>query len=614
MSRLALVGLLALAVVSGCTSPPGRRGAITGDLDPATQREAATAYRALLSDPAYEDPLALREAGLIWLDRYAGARNEDHVLLLTGRAAARTGDLDLAVRLLERLGRLYPESGHLAESRWSQAVVAKDRGRWLDEAEALVRFYEAVESEDPRRAEARERLRILLEETLATDQIEELWERHPRSVVGSTAAWIVAQRRYEEGETPERVVERLERFVREYPRSRYVEDARALIAEIGQDFGIDAAGDLDVGLADRIGLLAPLSGPNAVLGQAMFDGAMLAVEEHNRATGENVQLVALDTRSDEVVAVKAVRRLIENDNVIAVVGALLSSTTVPVATLCQERGVPLISPTATKETITELGEFVFQTTLTDDVETAMLARAGVEALRRTRYGILHPQGADGELLADRFAADVERLGGRVVVRRLFDPTATDFRGVMREIRAFAPEALFVPAGTRVMRLIAPQLVFHDVRAQLMGMSSWDNQLLTREVGPSMHRAIFPSSAALISESDEAHFDTLWSRRHRATARNPNGIDLKTYYAVRRVIAGLDRESGNTRTRLRDRVETGLMAGSVDEADGARGLERLRMIEGSEVAAFPVELFPAGAPAPAPSDTLRAPFGDEFESR
>ncbi len=614
MSRLVLLGLLVVVVVSGCTAPPGRRGAITGELDPATQREAATAYRALLTDPAYEESLALREAGLIWLDRYAGASDEDHVLLLTGRAAARSGDPQLAVRLFERLERLYPDSEYVSEARWSQAVVAADRGRWLAEADALVRFYAVSGEDDPRRDEARERLRVLLEESLDTDEIEELWERHPRSVIGSTAAWLVAQRRYDEGEAPERVLERLQEFVREYPRSRYVEDARALIAEIGQDFGIDAASDLDVGLADRIGLLAPLSGPNAVLGQAMFDGAMLAVEEHNRATGENLQLVALDTRSDEVVAVKAARSLIENDNVIAIVGALLSSTTVPVATLCQERGVPLVSPTATKETITELGEFVFQTTLTDDVETAMLARAGVEALRRTRYGILYPQGADGELLADRFAADVDRLGGRVVVRKAFDPTATDFRDVMLEIRASAPEALFVPASTRIMRLIAPQLVFHDVRAQLLGMSSWDNQLLTREVGPSMHRAVFPSSAALISESDEAHFDSLWGRRHRSTPRNPNGIDLKTYYAVRRVIAALDRESGNTRARLRTRVETGLMAGSVEQDPGTSALGRLRMIEDDDVVAFPVDLFPGSAPAPAPADTLRVPFGDELESR
>ena len=86
MSRLVLLGVLVVAVVSGCTAPPGRRGAITGELDPATQREAATAYRALLTDPAYGESLALREAGLIWLDRYAGASDEDHVLLLTGRA------------------------------------------------------------------------------------------------------------------------------------------------------------------------------------------------------------------------------------------------------------------------------------------------------------------------------------------------------------------------------------------------------------------------------------------------------------------------------------------------------------------------------------------------
>ena len=613
MNRLVHVLLLGVVLVSACSTPPGRRAGVTEELDPAALRQAATAYRQLLVDPANEQPAAMREAGRAWLERYAGSPNEDHVLLLTGRAAVRTGDLALAQRLFERLDRLYPDSPHLVDASWLRAELARDAGRRFDEADALVTFYGIAPEDDVRRNRVRDRLRDLLEVELSTDEIERLQNAHPRSFIGSTAAWLVAQRRYEEGEDPGRVAERLQEFLREYPQSRFAEDARALLARLSETHGIRQPAGLDVGLADRIGLLAPLSGREAALGQAMFDGALLAIEEHNRAMLDSLKLVAFDTRSDEVVAVQAARRLIEQENVIAIVGALLSPTTVAVATLCQEREVPLVSPTATKETISDIGPYVFQTNLTKAVETAMVARAGVQALQRTRYGVLYPDDEQGLQLAEQFGREVVRWGGRVVVQRSFDPTATDFRDVMRELRTFAPEAVFVPASPSLMRLIAPQLVFHDLRAQLLGLSSWDNAMLLREAGSSMHRALFPSSAALISTDDEAHFDQLWSRRHRSVPRDKNRIDLKSYFAARRVIEALDRESGTTRVRLRDRIEDGFLAGDASGSVSGRKLERLRMIEEGEIVAFPTELFPLADFAVAPADTLELPFPIDFET-
>ena len=52
----------------------------------------------------------------------------------------------------------------------------------------------------------------------------------------------------------------------------------------------------------------------------------------------------------------------------------------------------------------------------------------------------------------------------------------------------APEAIFIPATANDMRLIAPQLTFHDLRAELFGLSSWNNSLLLREAGASMEQA------------------------------------------------------------------------------------------------------------------------------
>jgi branched-chain amino acid transport system substrate-binding protein len=594
--------LLLMLALASCATPPGRRGALTGDLDASAQRDAAAAYRELLGLEGTAEPRAVRDAGVEILETYPGARDEAHVLLITAQAAADAGDSTLSERLLDRLVRLHASSPYAVEGAWRQAQSARERGRWSAEADALVRFYSAVDESDPRSAGARDRLRELLDERLNTQEIDALARSHPQSAIGSTASWLAARRLHEEGGDPGEVAERLENFLRDYPRSRYAEDARALLGQIRRDFGI-APSDraLDVAAPGRIGLLVPFSGENAEYGLAMHAGAVLAIEEHARITGEQIELVEADTRGDEVVAVLAARRLIEDENVIAIVGCLLSSTTVAVATLCQERGVPIVSPTATKETIGDLGSFVFQANLTKDIEARMVARAGVLALQRQRFGILYPNGEEGQALAARFRDEVQRWGGRVVVERGYERSTTDFAAEMRDLRALAPEALYVPAGPTEMRLIAPQLVFRDVRTQLLGPSNWNNSMLLREAGASLERAVFPSDVAAVPEEERQRFEELW--RRRTPGSPPDAIGLKSYFAMRSVVGALDRETGNTRQRVRDRLDAILLSGG--EASQAGLLQPLRVVQDGRVTVFPAAAFPPRFTAHAQADSANA---------
>ena len=608
MRRAPAFLLLALLLLGACARPPGRGLVVDRGLSEEQTLRARQRFEELLQARRAERWTEVRTLGLDFLERYPGFEDEAAVFSMTAHAARSLGDDALADRLLKRLLRLHPEAPASIEARVALAEAARERGRWVEEAQWWVQAYPGLAADDPRRDAIRQRLRVLLEEELDTSELVDLADSHPRSVIGSTAAWLAARRLHDEGAPATLVGPRLEAFLREYPESRYVDDVRALLALLVEEEGYQAPVEAGVALGNRIGLLCPLSGEYAALGQAMYDGALLAIEEHNRATGDDLRLIVLDTRGDEVEAVRAARRLIEQEEVIAVVGALLSSTTVAVAVLCEERGVPLVSPTATKETISELGAYVFQTNSTKSFETSLLARAAVQALQRRRFGLLYPEGEEGAALARRFGEDVRRLGGEVVVQRSFDRSATDFGGLVRELRGFAPEAIFIPANPTEVRLIAPQLVFHDLRVQLLGLSSWNNSLLLREAGSALDRAVFPSDVALIPEEQRERFEELWSRRFRQRASNPFG--LKSYFGLRRIIEGLDPQGGNTRDRLRASLEAGLLGQSGGIAV-AGGLERLRIVHDGQIEAFPVALFPSLARVGVPLDRAE-PFPGPLE--
>lgn len=100
---------------------------------------------------------------------------------------------------------------------------------------------------------------------------------------------------------------------------------------------------------DRIlfGQSAALSGPAAALGQGMRLGILAAFEESNGAGGvhgRRLELVSLDDTYEPELAVANTRRLIEEEQVFALVGAVGTPTSNAAEPLASAAGVPYVGP------------------------------------------------------------------------------------------------------------------------------------------------------------------------------------------------------------------------------------------------------------------------------
>ncbi len=97
----------------------------------------------------------------------------------------------------------------------------------------------------------------------------------------------------------------------------------------------------------RIGFVGGLTGRSAAVGIAARDGALLAVEEVNRAggiDGRKVELIIRDTQQDPVVALDAVNTLTEA-KVPAIIGPMLSSAAIVLVPKVNRTETLLVSPT-----------------------------------------------------------------------------------------------------------------------------------------------------------------------------------------------------------------------------------------------------------------------------
>src|SRR5688500_2894415 len=127
----------------------------------------------------------------------------------------------------------------------------------------------------------------------------------------------------------------------------------------------------------RIGFYADLSGQTSGFGQSTLRGVQLAVEEINAAggiLGAPVELLVEDDQGRPEQAATVVTKLIEQDEVVALVGENASTNTLAAAPIAQRARVPMISPSATNPRVTEVGDHIFRVCFIDPFQGEVMAR------------------------------------------------------------------------------------------------------------------------------------------------------------------------------------------------------------------------------------------------
>ncbi len=241
----------------------------------------------------------------------------------------------------------------------------------------------------------------------------------------------------------------------------------------------------------KIGALCPLEGRYATLGESFLRGSSIALKEARLRGIKNIELVVGDTRGAPLTCRAVAERLIEEERVDALLGEVLSSSTIAAAQVAELSRVVLLSPVATEEGIDDIGGWVFQTSLGAETEIAALSRMACGRLGLRRFAYLSTDDPASRRGAALFSDEIERLGGRLVAAEFYPAGSTDFTEVLNRLAAAAPEALYIGSEIEDLILILPQLSFHEFGVQLLGTSAWDSRRLIRMAGKDLEGAIFP---------------------------------------------------------------------------------------------------------------------------
>lgn len=255
----------------------------------------------------------------------------------------------------------------------------------------------------------------------------------------------------------------------------------------------------------KVGSYYPLTGDLANFGTSSNNGIQLAISEINDKgglLGKKVELLAEDDRGMQQEATSAVQKLIDKDRVLAILGEAVSTNSIAGGQVCQEKGVPMITPSSTNPQVTQIGEFIFRTCFLDDFQGEVMARFAANTLKVKKVTIFCDNGNDYSLgLSKFFKENFEKLGGEILSTEYYQKNDPDFSAQLAKIGAAKPEAIYVPGYYTQVGQIAQQARRLGVNVPLLGGDGWDAPTLL-SIGKEALNNCYFSNHYTVEDTDE----------------------------------------------------------------------------------------------------------------
>ncbi len=284
----------------------------------------------------------------------------------------------------------------------------------------------------------------------------------------------------------------------------------------------------------RVGIYEPMSGQNAFVGQLEVDGMQLANKEMPEVLGQKIQLFIVDNKSDKIEAANAVKRLIEKDKVVAILGSYASSLALAGGDVTEKAKVPAIGTSCTNPLVTQGKKYYFRACFIDPYQGAGAATYAVRTLKAKKAAVLVEVSSDYAVgLSAFFERSFKRLGGEVVSKLMYNAGDQDFTAQLTELISKEPDVVFVPGYFAEGGIILKQARELGAKFRIMGGDAMDNPMAVEIAGKAaegfLHTA-FPYDPDMPAMNPEAKkFTEAWKKAYGDKPTNCNAALGYTAY-------------------------------------------------------------------------------------
>lgn len=238
----------------------------------------------------------------------------------------------------------------------------------------------------------------------------------------------------------------------------------------------------------KVGVIGPLTGDAAVYGNAVKNGAQLAIDEINNAGGINgvkLELNAQDDVNDTEKSVNAYNAL-KDWGMQILLGTVTSQPCISVESEAKNDNMFLITPSATTVEAIE-GDNAFRVCFSDPDQGTASATYISENKVASKIAVIYDSSISySSGIYDNFQKKAKELGLEVVAAESFTgDSKTDFSTQIQKVKSSGAELLFLPIYYQEASLILQQAKTAGLEIKYFGCDGLDGLLTVKNFDTSL---------------------------------------------------------------------------------------------------------------------------------
>lgn len=309
----------------------------------------------------------------------------------------------------------------------------------------------------------------------------------------------------------------------------------------------------------KVGFFGPLSGPVAVYGTESLAGTQFALEEIARSKmlgADTIKLITADDQANPGAAAQAVQRMIDVDNVVAVIGGPTSAGTAAAIEVTRAAEIPQLSPLAVDPALTKQNNPWF----------ARIAQSGDVFASNAAEWMFKKRGAKsvyllvrndnwGQPLATAFDAKAKELGVEIKGRVAYEPTAKEFKPILAKMAEAKPDFVAILGYYTESGLIVKQMSEMGIKLPIFAMTAPGVPQYFEIAGPAAEGSYgvlyyFPGS---IDTEPAKRFVTNWRAKYGRDPSQYEGMGYDAAYVLAEAIKRAQATGKVTPKSIRDGI-------------------------------------------------------------
>ena len=293
----------------------------------------------------------------------------------------------------------------------------------------------------------------------------------------------------------------------------------------------------------KLAFFGALTGSAANLGVNIEQGFELAINQYNEKKGSTcIEVAKFDSQGAAEVAPGVARSLVADKKILGIVGPPFSGESEAADPIFEEAGIPTITPSATRVSLSSKGWKVFHRAVANDDAQGPAAAAYIkDVMKAEKVFVADDQSAYGAGLADVVKS---KLGTAVVAsdKTEGDGKQADFSALVQKVVSSGATALFYGGYYTNAGLIRKQLTTAGWKGTLLGGDGMKDPGLSKAAGNAAAAGTIVTCPCSPPEAAGEEFNNAFKTKWGVPAGTYSDV---AYDAANIFLQGI--EAGNTTT-------------------------------------------------------------------